>query len=106
MRNIMNYRSTKMNIKSSNNRLIVTGNIKSVEHYHTISRELNEMLKNIKEIEIHILDSISITSSVIGYLCKLVQTTNVSLSLYVKDDGLHTLLDELNLITLLNVQKM
>ena len=95
-----------MEIKSSNNHLTITGNIKSVAHYHKISQEIDSIVKDTKDVNIHILDSISITSSVIGYLCKLVQTMNVSLSLHVKDDGLHALLDDLNLITLLNVQKM
>ena len=95
-----------MEIKSSANNLLITGNIKSIEHYHLIAKELDSLLQNAKNIQIHILDSISITSSVIGYLCKIVTNTDNSLSLFIKDDGLHELLNELNLITLLNVQKI
>jgi hypothetical protein len=95
-----------MEIKSSGDNLHIFGNIKSISHYHAISKELDNLLINTTNIKIHIMDSISITSSVIGYLCKLVTTTKSSLSLFVKDEGLHELLEDLNLIKLLNVKKI
>jgi len=96
----------KMEVKSSNNNILITGNIKSTTHYHNISAEIESLKDSTKNIKIYIYDSISITSSVIGYLCKLVTTSDIALSLYVEDDSLHSLLNDLNLIDTLNVQKI
>jgi hypothetical protein len=95
-----------MEIKSSSNHMLITGNIKSIQHYHMISQELEKLLQRASNIQIHIIDSISITSSIIGYFCKLVTEQEKTLSLFIQDDGLHELLDDLNLLELLNVQKI
>ena len=95
-----------MEVKSSNNKIVITGNIKSISHYYDILEELEKLRKIEQNIQIHIYNSISITSSVVGYLCKLVTTTELSLSLLIEDDSLYTLLDELNLIETLKVQKI
>jgi hypothetical protein len=96
-----------MELQASQNNIMIHGNIKNVEHYQSIVNAIENILESTgDEIKIHILDSISITSSVIGYLCKLIKTNNISLSIYVADENLHNLLDELNLTALLNVQKI
>jgi len=95
-----------MEIKSSGNKIMITGNIKSINHYQSIANELDKLKNSHQNITIYIYDSISITSSVIGHLCKLVSTTNLALSLFVENDSLHSLLSELNLIQTLNVKKI
>jgi hypothetical protein len=95
-----------MEIKSSNNNLFISGNIKSIAHYRTIEQEVDKLINSVNNIQIHILDSISLTSSVIGYFCKMVDNNDVAISLFVKDENLHELLNELNLIALLNVRKI
>jgi len=96
-----------MEIKTSQNNILIEGNIKNVEHYHSITSAVDTLLQSASdEIRIYILDSISITSSVIGYLCKIIKSNHISFSLYVADENLHNLLDELNLTTLLNVTKI
>ena len=98
-----------MEVASSHNTVTINGNIKSVSHYHEIKTEIENILdkfSDTKTIKIHLLDSIAITSSVIGFFCKLVNIDGVSLHLHVNDESLYDLLDDLNMVTLLNVQKI
>jgi len=98
-----------MEISSSHDRVTINGNIKSVSHYQEIKTEIEnvlEKLPDIKSIKIYLVDSIIITSSVIGFFCKLVNIDNVTIHLHVHDEGLYDLLDDLNIVTLLNVQKI
>ncbi|SFV71337.1 hypothetical protein MNB_SV-13-1490 [hydrothermal vent metagenome] len=48
----------------------------------------------------------SLTSSVIGYFTKIVNVNDVTLRLYVQDEGLFSLLDDLGLVQVLHVQKI
>jgi len=95
-----------MEIQSVHNKIVIKGNIKSVQHYQALKREIDTLIKNAHNIQIHIIDSISITSSIIGYLCKIAEKEGISCSLYVKNRELYSLLEELNLSTLLNIQKI
>ncbi|MEN4045289.1 MULTISPECIES: hypothetical protein [Sulfurimonas] len=97
-----------MEISSSLNTITVKGNIKAISHYEEIKNEIEKMIDNspdIKYIKILILESISITSSIIGYLCKLVDD-GINLEVHIQNEGLHELLDDLNLVPLLNVKKL
>jgi len=97
-----------MEISSSFNTITVKGNIKAVSHYEEIKREIEKIISNTPDttnIKILILESISITSSIIGYLCKLVDE-GIHLEMHVQNDRLHELLDDLNLIPLLNVKRL
>ena len=58
-----------------------------------------------KSIIIEIKDSISITSSIIGYFTKLVQKEGIDLSIKVGDESLMELFDDLNLVSLFKVRK-
>ena len=98
-----------MEVSSSHNTVTINGNIKSVSHYHQIKTEIEKILdkfSDTKSIKIHLLDSIAITSSVIGFFCKLVNIDGVSIHLHVNDESLYDLLNDLNIVTLLNVQKI
>ncbi|QOP43767.1 hypothetical protein FJR45_07310 [Sulfurimonas sediminis] len=98
----------KMEISSSLNTITVKGNIKALSHYEAIKREIENIVNNTPDtatIKILILESISITSSIIGYLCKLVDE-GLHLEIHVQNEGLHNLLDDLNLVPLLNVKKL
>ncbi len=92
-----------MKVSSSQNILTISGNIKSVSHAHILAEEINQIIKDFKEIKIRILDSISITSSVIGHLCKLASLGH-SIELHVTNKELYGLLDDLKLTQLLKVQ--
>lgn len=85
----------------------VLGHIKSIEDYHAIKVVVRDLIgKGNSSLTINIPDSISMTSSVIGFLLKLVYVDKVTISMRVRDERLYDLLDILNLITAFNITKM
>lgn len=93
-------------INNLGNKVVVEGNIKSIEHYNQLKSTVDEMLLNSKTIVVTLVDSISLTSSIIGYFTKIINVNGVVLELYVSDDGLFDLLDDLGLIQLFNVKRL
>ncbi|HIP54924.1 MAG TPA: hypothetical protein EYH11_05575, partial [Sulfurimonas autotrophica] len=73
--------------------------------YQEIKATIDEMIKTQKSILLHIVDSISIISSVIGYLNKIVLKDNIDLSITVGDEQLMELFEDLNLVSLFQVKK-
>jgi len=84
----------------------IKGNIKSVSDYQTIKKEIDGVVKSGSSLTLRIPESISITSSVIGYFNKLVQKDKVNMSMQIGNEQLMELLDELNLKTLFKAQKV
>ena len=95
-----------MEITLSLNRVTIKGNIKSMQDYQQIKNTLDSMAKVDKHIILDIPESISMTSSVIGYLNKLVQKDGVDLQVNVGQSMLMELLSDLNLIQLLKVKQL
>jgi len=94
-----------MKITSSNNTIKIIGNIKSVRHYNDIKAAIDVLVKDYNQINLYLLNSISITSSVIGYLCKLIDKGHL-IELYIANEDLHELLDDLNLLQTFKVQQI
>jgi len=94
-----------MKLTADNAILNVQGNIKSVEHFQQLKTELDKMKAKHTSITIKLQDSLSITSSVIGYLMKLIHKENIRISLIVSDDRLINLLNDLGLSNEFNVKK-
>ncbi len=94
-----------MEILSIGNTATIQGNIKSISDLQEIKNCLGEMIQGNKSITLKIVDSISITSSVIGYLTKLIHKDKITISMIVGDLRLYNLLDELNLISQFNVRR-
>ena len=94
-----------MDISVSGNIVTLKGNIKSIQDYQEIKATIDEMIKTQKSILLHIVDSISIISSVIGYLNKIVLKDNIDLSITVGDEQLMELFEDLNLVSLFHVKK-
>lgn len=87
------------------NELSITGNIKSIEDGLEIKSALGDLQnKGVTGIVVKIIDSFSMTSTVIGHLMKLVNIDKVTISLVVGDERLYTLLEELSLIRQFNVR--
>lgn len=86
-----------MEIKKIGENVKIFGNIKSINDFQLIKSTIDEMKREYKNITIEIIDSLSMTSSVIGYLNKLVQNDNINLSLRVGNVQLLALLDDLKL---------
>ena len=95
-----------MNISSASNIVTIEGNIKSVSDYQSIRSTLEKMVSQHTTIIINISDSISITSSVIGYFNKLVLKDKIAIEVGVGNAQLYELFDDLNLIELFNVVKI
>lgn len=100
-----------MQLESSQNgtgyKLTIKDVIKTIEDSTVFKKSISDILlrdPNAK-IDIHILDSYIITSSIIGTLLKMVQKDNAKITVYVYNADLYELLDKLNLIVLLNVKK-
>ena len=91
-------------IKRNGNILDIYGNIKSIQDYEAIKSEVDSIIHSYDSVVLNLHDSISITSSVIGYLNKLVDEGK-RVSINVKDDMLYNLFNELNLISLFNVRR-
>ena len=95
-----------MEISSSSNIVNIDGNIKSISDFQEIKNALDLLTNTHKEIVIELKNSISITSSVLGYFNKLVLKDGIRISLHVRDNQLISLLDDLNLIQVFNVRKV
>jgi hypothetical protein len=63
------------------------------------------MVSTHKDITLNIIDSISLTSSVIGYLNKLILKDGIAIKMYAGNPQLLELLDDLNLISTFQAQK-
>ena len=83
----------------------IEGVIKSVSDSQAIKDALNSC-GDIKMVNIDIVDSFSITSSVIGFLLKKRQGDNVALTIKVNDARIYELFQSLNLVEVLNVKKV
>jgi len=95
-----------MDISVNANVVKITGNIKSVNDYQTIKTTVDALLQTHRSIVLEIKDSISITSSLIGYFTKLVQKEGIDLNILVGDKSLFELFEDLNLISLFKVRKV
>jgi len=95
-----------MEVSVSTNTVVITGNIKTISDYQQIKETLDNLTQKHKHIIIKIQDSISITSSVIGYLNKLVLKDKVDLHIEVGDEQLMELFEDLNLVSLFHVKKV
>lgn len=86
-----------MEIKIHGNRAIIQGNMKSIEDFQKIKSAIDTLTTTNKEISIEIVDSLSITSSIIGYLNRLVLQDSITINLLAKSEQLLMLLDDLGL---------
>ena len=94
-----------MEISSFSNVVTITGNIKSVGDYQDVKIFLDILKKSHSTIDIELKDSISITSSIIGYFNKLVLKDKIQLQLKIGNSQLMELLDDLNLSSTFNAKK-
>jgi hypothetical protein len=87
--------------------MIISGNIKTVSDYLEIKGSIASLLKEGgKDLAVSLPDSVSITSSVIGYFLKLVYQDGVKLRVLVGDQRLFKLLEDLRLAEAFCVAKV
>lgn len=95
-----------MDIETRGNEIVISGNIKTVEDGIAIKNVLRDSVNDgQRSFNLKIIDSFSMTSSVIGCLMNLVQNDKVVISVAVYNNNLYTLLDELGLLKILNVRQ-
>lgn len=86
------------------NTMVVTGDVKNLDCYTEIKKAIQSCLDaGEKNITVEILDSIMITSSIIGYFTKLIHADGVKLNIVVQSERLYSLLTDLNLVKMFNV---
>jgi hypothetical protein len=95
-----------MEISSHDNIVNIDGNIKSISDFQNIKNTVDSIVAQHKKIVVNINDSISITSSVIGYFNKLILKDNIDLELNVASKQLIELFDDLNLTAAFKVRSI
>jgi len=94
-----------MEIKATSNSVTINGNIKTVSDFQKIKQLLDRISTTHRSIIINIVDSLSMTSSVIGYLNKLVLKDNISIQMKIGNVQLLELLNDLNLTSTFKATK-
>jgi hypothetical protein len=95
-----------MQVSTSSNTLTITGNIKSVNDYKEIKTATDRLISEYKEIIVLIENSLSITSSIIGYFNKIVLKDSIDLNMSIGNAQLMELLEDLNLTSVFKVRKI
>jgi hypothetical protein len=86
-----------MEIEISSNIIKIDGNIKSVNNFQTIKHKLDSLTHTNKNIIIELKNSLSITSSVIGYINELKLKDKINIEIHVANQKLLELLTDLKL---------
>ncbi len=94
-----------MQISSSSNVATISGNIKTVNDFQEIKSTIDLMTQQHKSITLNITDSLSITSSVIGYFNKLVLKDKINLNMSIGNEKLIELISDLNLTSTFKARK-
>ncbi len=95
-----------MEIQRQGSEIVITGNIKNTSDYQSIKDNVNALVQSgAKSIIVKTPESFSMTSSVIGFFIKVIFQDKVSIHVYVKDDRLYSLIEDLNLIETFKVKK-
>jgi len=94
-----------MQISSSSNSITIVGNIKTVSDFQEIKSSIDSIISEHKNITLNIVDSLSITSSVIGYFNKIVLKDQINLNMNIGNQKLFELINDLNLTTTFKAKK-
>jgi len=96
-----------MEITTSSNDVTIKGNIKTISDFQQIKQLLDNMVASHKHktVILNITDSLSMTSSVIGYFNKLVLKDKINIQMRIGNQQLLELLTDLNLASTFNTKK-
>jgi hypothetical protein len=87
--------------RTSPSEVTITGNIKTTADYLAIRDLVTELVRaGAGSITLHINDSFSMPSSVIGFFVKLINRDKVQVTMLIQDPRLLELLEELSLAEL------
>lgn len=93
-----------MHLTRRGSEITIDGNIKTISDFQAIKEMIDPLTT--EQLHISVKDSISMTSSVIGYFTKLVLKDKIQLSLSIGNEELIGLLEELGVHELLHVRKL
>ncbi len=89
------------------NNVKIKGNIKSIDDYLAVKNALQELAdKGVRSIDVCFTDSVSITSSMIGFMLKLINVDKIDLRILAGDKKLIALLEELELHGIFRVSEL
>lgn len=94
-----------MKIDVSLRAITINGNIKSVDDFQEIKNAIDKIVVSGKDVALNIIDSISITSSVIIYLKELILNDNINVQINAGKPALIELLDDLKLTSVFRAKK-
>lgn len=95
-----------MEITTASNVITITGNVKSVSDFQKLKGGVDGVVSQNRNIVVNIKDSLSITSSVIGYFNKLVLKDKIDIQMNIGNAQLLELLDELGLVSVFKARKV
>ena len=95
-----------MEISVDSNRVKIEGNIKSNSDFQSVRNTIDGLISTHKTIIVDIKDSISFTSSIIGYFNKLILKDKIDMHINVGNAELYNLLDDLNLVSTFKLKKI
>ena len=99
----------KLSVKKvgTNTEIYIDENIKSIGDNDKIKHAVEQAWKNDNDtkIDIYINDSFIITSSAIGFLIKFIKKDKIKITIYIYNDELYEMLDDMNLVDTLHVIK-
>jgi hypothetical protein len=94
-----------MNVIVSGNVITIEGNIKSVSDYQSLKASIDGVIDTEDSIVVNIKDSISMTSSIIGYFNKIILKDKINVDMTIGNAELMELIDDLNLRSLFHAKQ-
>jgi len=93
--------------KTGSTELTITGNIKTTADYLAIRKLVTELVEGgAAALTLHVNESLSMPSSVIGFFVKLINRDRIRVSMVIQDKRLMELLEELNLSELFGARSL
>jgi len=94
-----------MEISTKLNKVNINGNIKSISDFQNIKTSIDTLVAKEKSITINIMDSLSMTSTTIGYFNKLILKDKININMNIGNSKLIELLEDLSLDKLFHIKK-
>lgn len=96
-----------MQYSTSGNKIDVVGNIKTIKDTKDIQTAIDSVVgSGSKEVVLSIKESIAMTSSLIGFLLKIIKKDGVSVNVHIRNENLYELLSDLELLDIFKVKRI
>ncbi len=95
-----------MEISASTDTVTIVGNIKTVNDFQEIKSTIDLLITQYQTLTIVIQDSLSITSSVIGYFNKIILKDKINVNMKIGNTQLIELINDLNLSSIFKAKRL